>query len=139
MADFRTKKPDFYNAVYRNWPSWTPTFDNDGAGGPATYSLTRATYYQIGKIVYFTVEVVITAAGGASGALTFTLPSTPAYSSDVVICSGRETASTGNMLFGYWDNSASNVRVAAYSAINGGATIFTNSYNHLITGAYRIA
>jgi hypothetical protein len=63
-------------AYANNLPtSWTPTVTG---GGTATYTTLLAHYTRIGKLIFFTIEIVINAPGTGGGAITIALPSTVA-------------------------------------------------------------
>jgi hypothetical protein len=58
------------------WTSWTPTFTSQG-GTLTTVTINTAIYFQIGKLVTFTLDITITDAGTGTGFIRATLPSTP--------------------------------------------------------------
>jgi hypothetical protein len=117
------------------WTAYTPTA-TASSGSITTGSLTRARYYQVGKLVVGRIEYVITTAGTAAGSyIDFTLPVTAGdYSGGTSIGFGREYLSTGYHL-NVWIISTTALRVGIYE--NSG--VIQNSRNIGITFAYEAA
>ncbi|MFW3477354.1 hypothetical protein [Streptomyces microflavus] len=54
------------------WSAYTPTV---AGGGTATFTSRTGWYYKLGKLVYFSAEILVLAAGNGSAAVTITAPS----------------------------------------------------------------
>ena len=88
-----------------------------------------------GSNVLCEVKITLTDAGTGSGGLFFTLPvNQEAITTTSSVFTGRENASTGKMLQGFWQ-STSTVAILDY-ANNG---IITTGYNIIMSGVYIIA
>lgn len=74
-----------------SWTAWTPTIT--AASGSFTTTSAAGRWMQIGKTVFFNVNITITTVGAGTG-LTFSLPVT-AYESDKLMGGFREGAITG--------------------------------------------
>jgi hypothetical protein len=70
--------------------TWSPTLS--ASSGSVTASASVAVYKKFGKLVWFTLIFAVSNAGTGTGALRFTLPSTPGYGGS---CFGFENVNTG--------------------------------------------
>lgn len=87
-------------AINAAWTAWTPTFSMTTTGGTLISTSTNlARYMQIGKTVFFQVDMVISSVGvGNSGSLLFTLPATMQSSVGVIGATGKEVITLGKLL-----------------------------------------
>lgn len=110
------------------WTSYTPTV----TAGSGTFTSVAATgfYKQIGKTVHFTASITITTIGSAGTSVLATLPVTA--SANKFMVSGRETASTGLMVQGFINASATQVLVQKYD----GTFLGANGYVITVSGTY---
>jgi hypothetical protein len=111
------------------WTSYTPTITAN-TGSFTTVSGTGL-YSQIGKVVFYTVQVTITTNGTAAGNIRFTLPLT-AKTNDYV-GTGRENAVTGVQLISSVNNTLGIIR--KYDNSYPGGT----GYQIVVTGMYEAA
>ena len=124
--------------------AWTPTLSFGGteitaAGTPGTYGTQDGEYTQIGNVVFFRAEIILTAKGSATGSATISLPVTNTGSNEQV-------ASVGTLGGMSAINSAMTARVAGASILLyetgvGGtsqvtATNFTNTSKIIVSGRY---
>jgi len=108
---------------------WTPTVTS-GSGSLTSY--TASGYYtKVGRHVHATIVISITNNGTGAGSIAATLPFTAA-SGPLWVGSGRENASTGNMLQGILASGGSAVTILAYNNTYPGGTgaqlVLTISY-----------
>jgi hypothetical protein len=102
------------------WTSYTPTVTAAPGTSFTTVSATGA-YQTIGKNVFFTATVTITANGSAAGYVSVSLPSGITASGTAVL-SGREEAYYGKLLQGYITNGATTVDILNYDNTYPGGT-----------------
>lgn len=82
------------------WTSWTPTLTSAG-GTLGTYTINRARYIQIGKVIEFYGDITITSIGTApTGDVLITVPVNGPAVSIVGVANGREEANTDNLIGG---------------------------------------
>lgn len=77
------------------WQAWTPTVT--AGGGTFTSVAGTGRYTQIGKTIFYKVDITITTVGTATGEVLFTLPGT-AQSGAGNVGSGREDAVSGKII-----------------------------------------
>jgi hypothetical protein len=85
------------------WTPWTPAIT--AAGGTFTATSATGRYQQIGKLIVWKADIVITTVGSGSGAVLFTLPVT-AHDSTGNIGSGREDNISGKQITAKFLNSS---------------------------------
>lgn len=113
------------------WTSWSPTYSS-GTGSLTSVSTTFANYQKVGRIVFFSVEAVITNAGTAGGFFGITTPTglDPIFSSVAV---GREHSSGFNLLM------SQIVAGVMYTFRYTGATCIATGRTINVSGWYRVA
>lgn len=113
------------------WTTWTPTVSSTGGSG-ATFDVEVAEYFRIGDTIYFTLVILVTAVGSASGAMTVTMPLTPdetASSLSPIIATGRGGGLQHKMYF------ASGVGVVSlYSGLSFDWVL----RRHYLSGSYKV-
>ena len=102
------------------WQTFVPSFSWGSPGsGAASFTINNARYKQIGKTVFFTIDVTMTAVGtGTSAGLVYGLPvnlGQPSGINALIIGSGRETATLGKLL-GVADNSTTTGYLTFYDS-----------------------
>lgn len=94
------------------YQSWTPTVTAT-AGTITTVGATTCRYYEIERMVFFSIRVTITTNGTGATALSVTLP----YTNGTVtaVCNGRESQTSGVALTGTIAASATAVIIRTYA------------------------
>ena len=113
------------------WTSWTPTFSSQG-GTLTTVTTNTAIYFQIGKLVIFTLDITITDAGTGTGFIRATLPSTPNAS---FTGAAQNINITGLMGSSQIPNSDGGVYISKYD----NTTFIATSARIVASGNYRVA
>lgn len=108
--------------------TWTPTVT--AASGTFTTVSASGFYTKIGRIVSFSMSIVITDAGTAAGNMTATLPF--AATSINAIASGREIAATGSGCQGTISSGFSNCIIQRYDTVS----IIGSGRTVIVTGTY---
>lgn len=107
------------------WNSWTPTLTAD-TGAFTSIAAITARWSRTGKTVAFNITIQVTAVGTASGAIRFTLPTSPANS---FVAAATDTV-VGNVLRAfYWGGY---VRITKYDGTN---PIAAGDF-YVVTGSY---
>lgn len=123
-----------------SWSTWTPTFTMSTVGGTpitAAVSGNGARYKQVGKTVFWSLDVTISNVGsGNSGIFIFSSPITAVNSSVVYGGNGKEAVTSGKMLaIGNWDGTSQTIAFADNSAILAGG----NGTRFQVSGFYEAA
>ena len=111
--------------------TWTPTVTASGGGSFTTVSATGQ-YTRVGRLVQFTLTIVITNAGTATGAVVATLPFSAATADSAVM--GRETNATGFSLQGTILNGYATMSIQKYD----NTSIIANGRTLTMTGTYTL-
>lgn len=121
-------------AILTAYSTYTPTVTAQ-SGSITSYTATGR-YKQVGKLISFSVSVMITNAGTGSSGLNVTIPVT-AHASTVGGVSGTEGAVTGGLVAGvvYGASSTTQAVVRFYN----GTTVIVTGYNILVSGEYEAA
>jgi hypothetical protein len=109
--------------TYTPWTDWTPTLTASGSMTWTSTSINEARYTQIGKIVFFKVNITGTVGGSLSTELQFTLPSTPTG-----VCEGgcrifNPAANSGVFVYSAGKILVSLYNAAAWSSGTGGVSV----------------
>lgn len=91
--------------------TWTPTI-TAASGTITTLGTVAGHYYEVEKMVFFTLSIAITTNGTGTGDVRASLPFTA--SAVPAIQAGRETMANGRQLSGFVDASSTIVRIAQY-------------------------
>lgn len=127
--------------------TWTPILQFAASSTGITYSTQLGEYTQIGNMVFFTVQIVLTSKGSASGNAHISLPVNN-FNNDFNSAIGyyaNLTLAANNTNVGYQISTANNNIVPYSSATNGGGitvlsnTAFANNTALTITGAYTVS
>lgn len=113
------------------WDSYTPTLT--ASSGSFTTTSASGRYKQIGKTVFFEVDVTITNKGTASGVLQVTLPFTAAARRNVI--GGYERVATGVLCFGAIASGGTIMSIMAYN----NTSLIIDTANVIMTGVYQAA
>lgn len=113
------------------WTSYTPTVTGSTGGAP-TVTLSGCQFAQIGKIVYYRVDIAINAVSTATGTTKFTLPVTGTGRG--YVGAGREVNTSGFMLQGVMA-SATEVIILKYD----NTFMLAAGERYLINGTYEAA
>lgn len=109
------------------WSSYTPTVGS--ATGSITTKSATGYYIQIGKLVFFQMEITITTNGTGATAVTATLPTNANHK---FVFAGRENATSGKMMQGNVSAGSSTVNIFdyanAYPAVDGSVIWMSGSY-----------
>jgi len=90
-------------ASWTAWATWSPSYSASGSMTFTSVTTHIARYCQIEKIVYFQIRAIGTTGGTASNSLFFSLPSTPAITTDYSWGGGCIAWDTGgNIQPGWW-------------------------------------
>jgi hypothetical protein len=108
--------------------TWTPTVTS--ASGTFTTVSASGFYTRIGRVVSFSMSIVITNAGTAAGNMTATLPF--AATSINAIASGREIVATGSGCQGTISSGFSNCIIQRYDTVS----IIGSGRTVIVTGTY---
>ena len=109
--------------------TWTPTIGAT-AGTITTYTVVRAEYTKVGRMVQCQIYFYISNNGTGSGYVTCTLPFTTA-SENVAAAGGREIGHTANAISIQCGGSVNYVTIKEYDAVyptNGGYNMFTFNF-----------
>ena len=107
--------------------SYTPVVTAET--GTITSYTSTGNYYEIGKMVFFTIGIVITNAGTGSNAVLATLPFTNTSINCTAI--GKENSISGNTLEGLIASNATTIKIVNYnssSTLSTGATITVTGF-----------
>jgi len=110
----------FTSAAGLVFSTWTPTWGANGAMTFSTVTTNRASYVQIGKLVFFQVSGTGTIGGVVNNAVTFTLPVTSSTSSsNFTIGHGyaNDAGTTSLSSFAYF-NSTTGANISFYDFRN---------------------
>lgn len=117
------------------WTSWVPTLTS-GGGTLGTYTINRARYVQIGKIVEYYADITITSIGTVpTGDVLITVPVNGPAVNFVGFASGREQTNTGNWIGGPVSGNVGGgniIRLSMYGGVfagsNGNELVFGGTY-----------
>lgn len=126
----RLTNPKFVQQLTKlPWTSWTPTVTS--ASGALAHTLISAEYLKIGKILFYSYALTVSANG--SGAIIITTPSglTPTGDSAGV---GREYAVTGRSM-----SCVALTTGQIFASLNDNGTAAINGYGILVNGFYKVA
>lgn len=82
-------------ADFGQWATWVPTVTS-ATGAITTKSVAGAQYLEVGELVMFSLNIIITTAGTGAGGLNFT-PPTDIHADSASMGTGREYQATGLM------------------------------------------
>lgn len=112
-----------------NDSTWTPVISFGGASVGITYSRQQGIFIQIGKVVYFAIDIILTSKGSSTGNAAISLPSTTRNVSNcqyVTSVLAQNLTFTGNFQGYIPSNSA---LLEFQSNVSGSTTVFLADTN----------
>jgi hypothetical protein len=113
-----------------SWTDWTPTVTCQS--GTLTTFTTGGSYFIVGKVVFYRLNINITTAGTGAGFLRATLPNTP---NATFAGTSQEQAATGIAGTAQISSGDAAVYIAKYD----NTSFIANSRNIVASGMYRVA
>lgn len=113
--------------------SWTPTLNFGGSTTGITYGTQQGSYSQIGKMVFFSLTLILTSKGAQTGSATITgLPVTSSATSgaNYIFAVGNvvlATPASTNTFFGILTPSSTTISLDAYGTASGTNSAVTNT------------